>query len=900
MCGRRVLIVSPGLLPVPAVKGGAVETLIESLARQNEVHKKMKLTVISLWDREAALKAEKYKETEFIFVRQPLWRAAADTGIYSYIEFVKKDWRSMFFQQYYREKYYVQKVAKIMRDREFDLVVFENNFALLCALELWNNDIKYAGKYDFHQHSAVLDTEKNREHFVKCRRILAVSEYVRQDILKNYPEVKEEQVLTIKNGVNRKRFGLYGGSKKRALLRKKWNAENRVIFFYSGRLSPEKGVLEMIREFKKGIADFRGKICPPVLLIAGGCFSGRRLKNSYYRKVQQEIGEDGEWIRLLGYVPYEEMPDCYAAADVILLPTTVPDAAPLTLLEGMMSPAAVIASKMGGIPEYAGDGGAMLVSMDGSDPAVPTMAQAVSRVLEMPELIAKIGKAGQEHGRRFTCRRYYDDCVQAFREEKPVAFLGTGRYAHMALEYYGRSRAACFVNFNSDYKERTLLGLPVMDAEEYFRHAKEYLPVLISTYQNVIARRLAEHGIREYQYYSPAYVEAMEELKKYKNGVIAIYGSRNAEVFRKDLKSRTGISVRYLLEEPGDASGTDGGEVRLLKDVKDEVDVILIGDGTRHALLTARAMREKAARTVVINPFRQRRQFATDELVVNPYQNMEGRLSETQWNERQKNHGKQDEIDEFVAGVREQAPLFEMIELETVNRCNGSCQFCPVNYKLDPRPEKRMMQELFEKIILDLEALGYDRHVALFSNNEPFLDPEIEKRAAFARAHLPQAKLHLFTNGTLLTLERFLKIVPFLDELVIDNYSKKLELLATSREIMQYCEAHPELKKKVTIVIRDPEEVLTTRGGDAPNRREKVSYSGRRCALPFQQMVVRPDGKLSLCCNDPLGKETLGDLNEQTILEAWYSPAYQRVREELYQGRGVREHCRHCDTFDLY
>ena len=919
---NRVLIITPGMLPVPAVKGGAVETLAETLARQNERHQKMQLTIIGQWDARAKNAAEKYKHTKFEFVRLPWKYAIADFGIYSYMEYIKKDWKSMFHQNHYREKYYIQKVAKYLHEHDFDRVVFENRLSLLSALGYYGNGEKYAGKYDYHQHSAVLGTGENRDYFVKSRKIQAVSEYVREDILRNYPETAPGQVVTVKNGVNRRKFGRGLDVKRRAQTRRQLQLEDETMFFYSGRLSQEKGVLEMIRAFQEAVGDSRQKAR---LFIAGGCFSGKRQKNAYYRKILDEIKGWETSIQLLGFLPYHKMNDYYEAADVLLIPTVVPDAAPLTLLEGMMSPAAVLASSVGGIPEYAGERGAALVSMDGEAEGIGSMTAAIRRCIQEPGWIEKCAREGRRWGRQFTCRSYYENSVAALgieggtrffhngalalgssdepkevqnnsagagaSREKPIAFLGTGRYAAAAVEYFKGEEIGCFVNFSPSCHAKELLGYPVIEAAEFYAHAAEYRLVLISTFQNAIVNKLNKQGITEYTYYSPGYEEAMQELARSGAKVIGVYGGENAGFFCRDIQARTGAEVRQL---PGE-NDLEGGISKI-----HALDAILIGDGTRHAALAARAMREKAGHTIVVNPFRQVRQFATDALVVNPYGDGSGHRSEQEWNRQQQEHGKRDEIHAFVEEVHGRVPLFEMIEIETVNQCNGSCAFCPVNHSADTRKRQEMGMKLFQKIILDLQEISYQGHVALFSNNEPFLDPTIEEKAAFARQQLPKAKLHIFTNGTVLTLERFLKIIPFLDELVIDNYSRDLKLHANSRAIKEYCEGRPELKEKVTIVIRDPMEVLTTRGGDAPNRKEKLSYPGQRCALPFQQMVVRPDGKLSLCCNDPLGKETLGDLNRQSVWEAWHSQEYEKVREEIYQGRECREHCRYCDTFDLY
>jgi radical SAM protein with 4Fe4S-binding SPASM domain len=180
------------------------------------------------------------------------------------------------------------------------------------------------------------------------------------------------------------------------------------------------------------------------------------------------------------------------------------------------------------------------------------------------------------------------------------------------------------------------------------------------------------------------------------------------------------------------------------------------------------------------------------------------------------------------------------------------------------------------------------------------LDERIVELNKYAREHLPNARIHMFTNGTLFTLQKFKDLIPYLDELIIDNYMQDLKLIKPCREIKEYIEEHPELRRKVTIVLRKPQEILTSRGGDAPNRKELVSYGDAKCALPFEQMIVRPDGKVSLCCNDPIGKNTLGDLTKQSILDVWYGKQYQMIRKCISEGRRNWKHCEYCDSFYLY
>lgn len=292
--------------------------------------------------------------------------------------------------------------------------------------------------------------------------------------------------------------------------------------------------------------------------------------------------------------------------------------------------------------------------------------------------------------------------------------------------------------------------------------------------------------------------------------------------------------------------------------------------------------------------------YDTESLIVNPYEdNFQRNLTEEKWNEKNKDHLAKETINFRVGQLKGKEVLFDHVEIETVNRCNGSCEFCPVNKNNDKRVYQEMSAALFENIINQLADMNYSGKLALFSNNEPFLDPDIIRKHKYAREKLPLARMHLFTNGTLLTIEKFVQIVEYLDELIIDNYHQELHLIRPCQEIVTYCEKHTELKKKVTIVLRKPKEILTSRGGDAPNRKKLVSYENLRCILPYKQFIIRPDGKVSLCCNDPYGRNTLGDLSKETMMEVWFNDRFKMIRKCLYEGRKNWEHCKYCDVLAL-
>ena len=266
----------------------------------------------------------------------------------------------------------------------------------------------------------------------------------------------------------------------------------------------------------------------------------------------------------------------------------------------------------------------------------------------------------------------------------------------------------------------------------------------------------------------------------------------------------------------------------------------------------------------------------------------------TMWKDRRNFYLRQGRI---FDGLREDFPLPYDVDIETLNKCNSTCGFCPVNRFSDPRPLTRMPEELFHKIIDDLASHGFSGLLRLYSNNEPFLDKRIFDFAAYARRALPQATTSIFTNGLALDVARTERILPNLDELLINNYARTSRLHPNIARIVAHLNTErPELASKVHVRFRLLDEFKSTRGGNAPNRRRFVGTYRSRCAYPFFQMVVRPDGKLSLCCNDALGEETLGDLSVQSLREAWNDNRRRLVQDLMLKGRDKLDTCRHCDN----
>ena len=237
------------------------------------------------------------------------------------------------------------------------------------------------------------------------------------------------------------------------------------------------------------------------------------------------------------------------------------------------------------------------------------------------------------------------------------------------------------------------------------------------------------------------------------------------------------------------------------------------------------------------------------------------------------------------------------IEVETISRCNGTCAFCPVNRFVDPRENVRMTEELFKNIIDELKEWKYTGTLNLFSNNEPFLDKRIFDFLIYAREQLPDAYIQIISNGTPLTPEKAVAALEKLSNMVINNYATEYVLHANVQQIVDHLNSErPDLAGKLTVGYRKIMELKSNRAGNAPNRRRRETTYRSRCAYPFFQMVIRPDGKVSMCCNDALGQMTLGDVARDGVRKAWASPERLAFQRKMLKRRDTIELCSTCDN----
>jgi MoaA/NifB/PqqE/SkfB family radical SAM enzyme len=235
------------------------------------------------------------------------------------------------------------------------------------------------------------------------------------------------------------------------------------------------------------------------------------------------------------------------------------------------------------------------------------------------------------------------------------------------------------------------------------------------------------------------------------------------------------------------------------------------------------------------------------------------------------------------------------VSIETRTICNGRCSFCAASVQNRTRPDATMSWAVFAGIIDELMKVNYAGRVAFFVNNEPLLDKGLEKKVAHARERLPRAFLQVSTNGLVLTPERAGALFDAgLDDLTVNDYTDHHDV----RENIEatFNALAPERRRKFIVYVREQEAELFNRAGSAPNKQVAPRPMPAFCQMPFTQINIVHDGTVSLCCQDLLVQEPIGNAHTDGLWNVWFSPRYHEIRTKLLaKDRTATDLCAVCD-----
>lgn len=223
----------------------------------------------------------------------------------------------------------------------------------------------------------------------RCHRIVVLSEFMRQRVMATHG-IASERIVLIPGAADPGLFRPFGD--RRELRRTLGLPEDRTILFTVRNLVPRMG-LEMLLDALSAM----GQVGERCLLVIGGEGPLRTRLEAGIRQRQLE-----SIVRLVGFIPEEQLVAYYQAADLVLMPTAQLEGFGLVTVEALACGTPVVGTPVGAIPEVLGQIDPILIS-SGTDSR--SFADALGRALSRIEEPVERERLSRK-GRSLVERRY--------------------------------------------------------------------------------------------------------------------------------------------------------------------------------------------------------------------------------------------------------------------------------------------------------------------------------------------------------------------------------------------------------------------------------------------------------------------------------------------------------------
>lgn len=390
---KKVAIISSGYFPVPAVKGGAVETLIENIAIGNEANKEFQLTIYSTIDDKAKEISDGYKNTNVRYVKDKWLVEHLDLLIYTLAKKVIKSDNQMSFRYIAHRIMYIIGVANNLKKANYDYVIIENTATLFWTLKLFGNSKRYRDKYVYHLHNEIGSTFGCKKLLRNSRKVLGVSEFVNSTIKEVLPGMDNNKFEVLYNSIDIDK--IQAQKDRRYELRKKLGfSDDDIVLIFVGRLCKDKGIEELLEAFIT-IDQTNVK-----LLIVGNYYFGTNLVSNFEKHLHDMIENKKDVVIFTGFVPNSDIGAYYHSADIAVLPSIWCEPAGLTMIEAMAASLPVITTNVGGIPEYVGNDNALILDYK-SDVFTDDLKKAILKLVNDRNMRVDLGRKASKRVRLF-------------------------------------------------------------------------------------------------------------------------------------------------------------------------------------------------------------------------------------------------------------------------------------------------------------------------------------------------------------------------------------------------------------------------------------------------------------------------------------------------------------------
>lgn len=404
----KLAVITSGFLPVPASKGGAVETLLMNLLLENEKKADIEFNIFSIYDEKAKEESKEYQKTNFIFIKPPKIVKKIDKIVFSIAKNILKKSNSQSYRFIFQRLYFLNKISQNLKKNNYDKVLLENHPTQYLALKWRKNYQKYQNKYYYHCHNEFVGTYGCECIIKNTTKIICVSNFIKNSLEKKL-EIDEDRCVVLRNGIDTEKFSKKINEVEKQEIKKKYNIKNGdKILLFTGRLVPEKGIKELLEALSNvQIENLK-------LLVVGAALNKISVKTKYEMEIEELVKKINKNIIFTGYVEYKEIYKLYAIADIAVLPSIWDDPAPLTIIESMAAGLPIITTNSGGIPEYAKNGCAVILKRN--ENMIYNLKDAIIDVLSDKDKRGKMSEISKENVKKLNLDNYYFNFLKIINE----------------------------------------------------------------------------------------------------------------------------------------------------------------------------------------------------------------------------------------------------------------------------------------------------------------------------------------------------------------------------------------------------------------------------------------------------------------------------------------------------
>lgn len=392
----KILIISPGYLPVPAINGGAVESLIDTIVNENEKQQKITITVIGINSK---------NDNNDLILNSTIYKYINNKSLLFKIKKVIYALINKIPNIYIGNAYIREVIKKLKKENiKYDKIIIENNPLYGLVLKKY---INYPMILHLHNDYLNKSSKKNLKVYKCYERILTVSDYIGKRVaeinLKN-----NNKIYTLYNGIDISKFKQELSEKEKNKIRNKYKIhKNDFIFMYVGRINKQKGVKELIIAFN----ELNKKYANTKLLIIGSSDFKNSKKSKYINEIQKLTTKNTIFS---GYIDNNDIWRFYKTCDTQIVPSIFKESLGDVVIEGLASSLPLIVNNVGGIPEIVVDNSALICN---EKDLIPSLIKNMEKIyLDDNDIRESLTKNGIKRAAVFSKEQFYKNYINLIKK----------------------------------------------------------------------------------------------------------------------------------------------------------------------------------------------------------------------------------------------------------------------------------------------------------------------------------------------------------------------------------------------------------------------------------------------------------------------------------------------------